>query len=76
MHDELILTWYGHADDSHEKSLTPMTATEVAESLVRNVDNRIVVAIGAALKKCGYVSKSVRANGVALKRYMMPPKRF
>ena len=53
-----------------------MTATEVAESLVRNVDNRVVVAIGAALKKCGYVSKSVRANGVALKRYMMPPKHF
>lgn len=76
MYDELIISWYGHADDSRDKPLTPMTATEVAESLVRNVDNRVVIAMGTALKKCGYISKSVRSGGAPLKRYMMPPKRF
>lgn len=79
MWDELILTWYGSAADAAGKPLTPMTATEVAESLVerKGTDNRAVGAVGAALKKCGYTKKSKRlGGGVPLGRYMMPPKLF
>ena len=75
MFDELILTWYGHANDCAGQPLNPMTATEIAAAIVDRPDSRATAAVGAALKKCGYIRKSTRTSGSApLKRYMMPPK--
>lgn len=77
MYDELVLTWYGHANDCVGRPLTPLTATEIAESLsmTKSIDSRATAAVGAALKKCGYIRKSTRTSGgTPLKRYMMPAK--
>ena len=77
MFEELVMTWYGHANDCAGQPLTPMTATEIAESIsmTKSIDSRSTAAVGAALKKCGYIRKSTRTSGgTPLKRYMMPTK--
>ncbi len=74
-YEELIIEYYGPASDCVTGvPLTPMTTTNVAESLVTNPDSRVVQAVGRALKKCGYSQSAVKINGRSVKAYRMPPK--
>lgn len=73
-YEELIIDQYGPADNAEGVPLNPMSTTGVAESLVKNPDNRAVQAVGRALKKCGYIPKSIKFGGIPRKMYMMPPK--
>lgn len=77
-YQEQVLVQYGHCQSvPPDAILTPMTATEIAESLgYRQPDQRTVKAVGSALRVCGYLKKQAKIRGVPLYGYRMPQKRM
>jgi prophage antirepressor-like protein len=75
-HEKQVLAMFGFRSNYDNQLFllkNPMATTQVAVKLgYDKPDAKVVRAVGIALKKCGYTSKSVKINGSAVRAYMMP----